>query len=429
MKTLQDSGNSSGAVLVTWQEAREGSDETCASSVAEAAIGSPATGFADAGPVSKPGTLARPTGVFMDDAGDGWIVGTREVFKGFLRYGPIYRDSGAWLAFRPAGGAFRSPVALSASNTDVEPFIAGDGAGTVLVGWNIVGRGAYLLWGDSSGRLSAPHFFRGLQISSLGIDDRGAALIAGARTGHGVPRVDLLISGRGGRFSRPRVLARAPRTPPRQATPSTITPPTVRVGPGGQALVTWRVNARPETSEGAAMLAYRFPTGELAKPIRYPYYRLPESQNPGELRAAAVAGNGRAAFLVDEDFRAYLSVLTPDGRVDQLHQPLTPSRDLSLLAGSLAANATGEFVAAWTRHDSIEYTLGNNLAALPAAQAISTPPAASDVEPLVTISQTGEAAAVWLRLLSLAPPEEAIEAQSLAPGAAPVQIALHKPLR
>lgn len=427
MKTLQDSGNSSGAVLVTWQEAREGSEETCASSVAEATIGSPATGFADAGLVSKPGALARPTGVFLDDAGDGWVVGTREKFTGFIRYGPTYRDSGAWLAFRPAGGAFRATVALPVSNADVEPFIAGDGAGTVLVGWN-AGRGAYLLWGDPSGKLSVPHFFRGIQISSLGIDDRGAALIAGARTRRGVPLVDLLISGRGGRFSRPRVLARPPRTPPDQVTPSTISPPTVRMGPGGQALVTWRVYPQPETAEPERMLAYRFPTGRLAKPIRYPFYRLPEPQNPGELRAAAVDGEGRAGFVVDEEGRAYLNTLTPGGQVERLHQPLTGARDLMMWVGTLAANAGGEFAAAWTRGDSIEYTLGSDLTALPSPQALDTPPGAIDFEPLVTIGQTGKATVVWRRLFSLTPREEAIEAQSLTPGAAPVQIAFHKPL-
>jgi hypothetical protein len=428
MKTLQDSGNSNGAVLVTWQEAREGSEETCASSVAEAAIGSPATGFIDTGPISKPGALARPTGVFIDDAGDGWIVGTRETFTGFIRYGPTYRDSGAWLAFRPAGGVFRAAVALAASSANVEPFLVGDGAGTVLVGWNVLGRGAYLQWGDPSGRLSAPQFFKGLSVSSLGIDDQGAALIAGQQTARAKRPVDLLISGRAGRFSRPRLLARAPRTPPRQETPATLSPPTVRVGPAGQALVMWQLNPDPGPHEEERMLAYRSPTGKLGKPIRYPYYQLPEAENPGELRLAALDGNGRAAFLVDEDFRAYLTTLTADGRIDQLREPLTPGKDLSLGVASVAANAAGEFVVAWTRGGSIEYTLGTEPTALPVAQAISTPPGATDLGALVTISQTGEATAVWPRLFSLTPREEAIEAQTLAPGATPVQIAFHKPL-
>lgn len=175
------------------------------------------------------------------------------------------------------------------------------------------------------------------------------------------------------------------------------------------------------------MLAYRSPTGKLGKPIRYPYYRLPESENPGELRLAALDGNGRAAFLVDEDFRAYLTTLTADGRVDRLRQPLTPGKDLSLGVASVAANAAGEFVASWTRGGSIEYTLGiEPTARWPKRSALR--PEATDFGALVTISQTGEAAAVWPRLFSLTPREEAIEAQTLTPGATPVQIAFHKPL-
>jgi len=429
IKTLQDAGNSSGTVLVTWQEVREGPDETCASSVAEAAIGSPATGFAES-PISKPGVLARPTGVFLDHAGDGWIVGTQEKLTAFTRYGPIYRNSGAWLDFRPPGGAFRAPIALPAAHSDVEPFIVGDGAGTVLLGWNVAGRGAYLQWGDRTGGLSRPHFFRRLSISSLGIDDRGEALIAGQRTGGGKRAADVLISGRARGFSRPRLLARAPRTPPRQLVPSFVTPPLVRVGPEGQALVMWQLNPDPGPDEDTRMLVYRSPTGRLAKPIRYPYFRLPESENPGELETAAIDADGRAAFLVTEDFSAYLNTLTPDGHIDRLHQPLTPGKDLSFgFDETLAANAAGEFVAAWSRAGSIEYTQGREPTALPAAQTISTRRGAIDVGPLVTISQSGEATAVWERLLSLRPPEQAIEVQTLTAGATPVQIALHQPRR
>jgi hypothetical protein len=427
MKTLQDSGNSSGTVLMTWQETRESSGEICASSVAEAAIGSPSAGFVDTGSISKPGVLARPTGVFLDDAGNGWIVGTHVRLDGFVRYGPTYRDSGAWLAFRPAGGTFRSPVALPAANANVEPFIVGDAAGTVLVGWNTA-KGAHLEWGGPSGTLSEPHFFKGLSVSSLGIDDRGAALIAGQRTAGAKRPVDLLISGRAGRFSGPRVLARAPRTPPRQETPATLSPPAVRVGPAGQALVMWALDPDPGPHEEERMLAYRSSAGKLGKPIRYPYYRLPEPEDPGELHLAALDGNGRAALLVDEDFRAYLTTLSPDGRPDRFRQPMTPEKDHSLGVVSLAANAAGEFVAAWTRGGSIDYTLGTEPTALPGAQTISTPPGATDFGAPVTISQTGEATAVWLRLFSLTPREEAIEAQTLAPGAAPVQVAFHKPL-
>jgi hypothetical protein len=427
MKTLQDSGNSSGTVLVTWQETRESSGETCASSVAEAAIGSPSAGFIDTGSISKPGVLAKPTGVFLDNAGDGWIVGTRVRFDGFVRYGPTYRDSGAWLAFRPAGGTFRAPVALPAANENVEPFIVGDAAGTVLVGWNTA-TGARLEWGGPSGRLSEPHFFKGLSLSSLGIDDRGAALIAGQRTERARRPVDQLISGRAGRFSRPRVLARVPRTPPQQETQATLSPPAVRVGPAGQALVMWALDPDPGPHGEERMLAYRSPAGKLGKPIRYPFHRLPEPENPGELRLAALDGNGRAAFLVEEDFRAYLTTLSPDGRPDRFHQPLTTGKDLSLGGASLAANAAGEFVAAWTSRGSIDYTLGTEPTALPEAHTIGTPPGATDFGALVTIAQTGEATAVWPRLFSLTPREEAIEAQTLAPGAAPIQIAFHRPL-
>lgn len=430
IKTLQDSGNAGGDVLVTWQEAREGSHETCASSVAEAALGSTSTGFADVGPVSKPGELSRPTGVFLDGAGDGWIVGTREVFTGFTRYGPAYQNSGAWLAFRPAGGAFRAPVTLPAGRAVVEPFLVGDQAGTVVVGWNVPGKGAYLVWGDSAGRLSKRHFFQGLSIYSLGIDESGHLLVGGEPTGRREGRAILLVAGYAGRFSRPRIVARAPHTPPHQEFRSTVGGPILRVGPNRQAIVAWDVNPDPAGSEARAMISYRSPNGALTKPVRYPYGLRGDGHDPAEVNNVTVDGAGRATLLIERDNRFYTITVAPGGRVGPPRRLLAPEAGPASHVGepTLSGNASGALALAWATEHSIDYTLGSDLTGFPAAQMIAPPPAMSDVDPQLTISADGTVTAVWLRLLSLAPPEQAIEAQSLTPGASPIQIALHRPL-
>jgi hypothetical protein len=430
IKTLQDSGNGGGTVLVTWQEVREGSEETCASSVAEAALGSPNAGFVNVGPISKPGLLARPTGVFLDGAGDGWIVGTRELFTGFTRYGPAYRDSGAWLAFRPAGGAFRAPVALPAGGAATEPFIVGDQAGAVVVGWNHVGKGADLVWGSASGTVSKPAFLPELSISSLGIDETGHVLAGAEFTGRREGRAALLLTGHAGRFSRPRVIAQAPRTPPHQEFPSTIGGPIVRVGPNGQAIITWDVSPNPD-DETRHMVAYRFPNGKLTKPARSRYeLHRGALHSPAEFTTAVVDGTGRATLFVEHGSRGYTLSVTAGGHFGPLRRLVTrePSPPGGPSRPSVAGNASGELALGWgTRHKNLEYTLGSDLTGFPPPELIAPSAEMSDAEPMLTISEAGEATAVWLQLAKAFGREQMIEAQALTPGASPIQIAVHTP--
>jgi hypothetical protein len=430
IKTLQDSGNGAGTVLVTWQEVREGSEETCASSVAEAALGSPSAGFVNVGPISKPGLLARPTGVFLDGAGDGWIVGTRELFTGFTRYGPAYRNSGAWLAYRPAGDAFRAPVALPAGGAATEPFIVGDQAGAVVVGWNHVGKGADLVWGSASGTVSKPVFLPELSVSSLGIDETGHVVVGGEFTGRREGRAALLLTGHAGRFSRPRVIARAPHTPPHQEFPSTIGGPIVRVGPNGQAIITWDVSPNPD-EESRHMLAYRYPNGKLTRPGHYPDPLSWEVANPGEFNTATVDATGRATLYIEHGDRGYTLSVSAGGHFGPRRRLVTrePSPPGGPSRPSLAGDASGELALGWgTGHNNIEYTLGSDLTGFPLPQLITPPAGLSDGEPLVTISQAGEATAVWLRVAKPVAREQAIEAQALTPGASPIQIAVHTPV-
>jgi hypothetical protein len=102
--------NGQGETLLVWQYGRESAGGFCESTVADAAVGSIGTGFTGLGTISAPGELSYATGVSLDGAGDGWVVGLHEAYAGSNKYGPDFEPSGVWAAFRPAGAGFQVPV-------------------------------------------------------------------------------------------------------------------------------------------------------------------------------------------------------------------------------------------------------------------------------------------------------------------------------
>jgi hypothetical protein len=428
IRTLLAAGNAGGEALVSWQETREASGQTCASSFAEAAVGSTSAGFAGMGAISEPGVLSRPTGVFLDGAGDGWIVGVHEIFSpGENRYGPVYGDSGAWLAFRPAGGAFRAPVALPVGSTGADPFIAGDQAGAVVVGWN-AGRGAYLAWGSSSGALSEPRFYGGgLSVSAVGVDEAGQALIAGYFPGkeQGARSV-FLITGSAGSFSRPRILARVPRSPRRQQFPSILGAPSMGLGPNGQAVIAWNYDRYPASNGGYEMLAYRYADGRITKPVRFTRYTLfreSKTIGSGEPSTVTVNAAGQATIVTSDSQGLHELTIAPDGRFGASR--LLTSQEV--FGVDLTGNAAGDTALAWQTHNTIEFTLADSLAGFGAPQAITPAPGTNDFEQLVTIGENGQATDIWISAAKLPAREDTIEAQALTRGAPAIQIAQSQP--
>lgn len=166
--------NTRGEMLVAWQDTENAGYEFCGSAVADAAIGSTESGFTNMGTVSVAGTLSNPTSVYLDGAGNGWIVGVHQV-AGSGKYGPTYKNLGAWFAYRPAGESFQWPVELPTGGikTQSSAFVAGNQAGRTVLAWSTE-RGTYLAWGTPTGGISVPTFIgRGFQVSGLSVGENG----------------------------------------------------------------------------------------------------------------------------------------------------------------------------------------------------------------------------------------------------------------
>jgi hypothetical protein len=154
-------------------------------------------------------------------AGNGWVVGDHEEIVGG-KYGQEFAKSGAWFAFRAAGRRLRRAVELAPSNQPIDPIIAGNHAGSVVIAWNTQ-QGAVAAWGGPSGRISKRAFYgHGFYVTGAGVDEAGRALLAGYYPDHlsGPARAIAVITGRAGSFSRPRILAVRPRKPRRASSAS-----------------------------------------------------------------------------------------------------------------------------------------------------------------------------------------------------------------
>ncbi len=126
-----------GETLVAWQDGKKSEGGFCESAVADVAIGSTGAGFVDLGAVSAPGELSYATGVSLDGAGDGWVIGLHYVYAREEKYGPSFEKSGVWAAFRPAGGSFMAPIELPTRGTPVlAAWVASNRAGRTLLAWS-----------------------------------------------------------------------------------------------------------------------------------------------------------------------------------------------------------------------------------------------------------------------------------------------------
>ncbi len=69
------------------------------SAVTPVAVGSPGKGFEDLGPLTAPDRMSQPTGVALDEAGDGWVIGVHNQKTGENRYTGVWEWTSAWVTF------------------------------------------------------------------------------------------------------------------------------------------------------------------------------------------------------------------------------------------------------------------------------------------------------------------------------------------
>jgi len=412
--------NGVGQILVSWQATQVTEGFCTGRGVAAAAIGSTATGFVDVGTLR-----AVPTGAFLDDAGDGWVVGLNEKFGDFRSEGPLYEPTGgAWFAFRPAGGHFRHPVELPNRSSSEPPLIAGDQAGATVLAWEAQ-NGAYLAWGTASGALSKPVFYgRGFRITEVAVDESGRALIAGYYPDprfYNAAKAIAVITGPAGSFSRPRVIAVRPHDARRRFL-GTLRGPVMAMGPEGQAVIAWEAALDPNLLGHASdVLVYRHANGHLDKPIRFANGFLEfSSPGSGEESKAVVDGAGRTLIISAREHGVEEVTVEPGIRV-------APRR---LIAGpgfesSIAGNALGETAIAWVNGTysikAIDVSLGNTQGATSAPQAISLPPETIVDKLTVIVGPEGGATVVWVN--DSQANEGAVYARTLTPGAQTIQVA------
>jgi hypothetical protein len=321
ISSLLAAGNGRGEALVVWEDGEQSEVKFCESSVADAAVGSVSSGFASLGMVSAPGKLSYATGVSLDEAGDGWVVGLHEKFGGYQQYGATYETSGVWAAFRPAGGSFRAPVELPAKGGPPQmAWVASNSAGRTLLAWDTTG-GTYLAFGTAAGSISKPTFIGGgFQVSGLGVDENGRALVVGyyGSKKYEVVRIAAVTAGVSGSFSRPRVLVAQPRNV-RKGLIGYMFQPLVAIGPRGNAVIAWEsIWANRRTTyefAGPNLLMYRRADGRFDRPVR-----LPKGFLSGNA-AAAVDSAGRAVIVSPaEDLRGLEEVaVSPAGRAGSPH--------------------------------------------------------------------------------------------------------------
>jgi hypothetical protein len=411
--------NGGGEMLVAWTEVTSGAHEweeekVCGSRVAPVAVGSPEKGFKYLGPVSEPSGMSYPTGVAIDAAGDGWVVGSHGAVTGSSQYGLDWAATSAWVAFRPAGGGLRRAVKLPSRGVlSGEPRVAENSAGVTLFVWGTE-RGAYLAWGDPEGRISRPSFIgHGLKVAAIGVDEHGEALVIGYYIRH--PRLENAVSSivsvtahAYGAFSRPRVIVAESHDARGQVT-TEFEEPVATVGPTGAAVVIW--DTWQQLTYGPSRIIYRYPDGRFTHPQRIAKHFL----GSGETFPATIDAAGRALILHEAGRGLREVTVMPSGRLGA-ERTLPKVR----VDPALAGNERGETVIGFGEHNELLSLFGDTLGAAPTSELFQTPDSISG-GPAVTIDASGQAAAVWMEK-----PTEAVtlvNARAIAPGAQTVQIA------
>jgi hypothetical protein len=379
-----------------------------------AAIGSTQTGFADLGAISAPGKLSYPTSAFLDDKGDGWVIGLHEIYARSNKYGPEYETTGAWVAFRPVGSGFHTPIELPTAGAQVHSaLVAGNRTGRVLFAWSTE-LGTYLAWGAPAGSISTPTFIgRHFQASSLGVDEKGRALIVGYYPSKRYEDVAIaaVTAGASGSFSRPHVLAAQTRKA-RKRLIDYFGLPIVAIGARGNAIIAWETTWTNQRTEyeypGPNLLLYRQANGHFIKPVRLAKGFLDPSV------AATIDGAGGGIIVAATlDHGLQEVTVSPGGRI-------THQRSLWGFVDevSLAGNAGGQTLVAWEDGlSAINVIVGNTKEIGATRQAF----AASHYEIIATIDARGDATVIWLAEESSH--ERVIYARAIAPGAQTIKIA------
>ncbi len=410
--------NGSGDVLVSWQQTRVEGD--CKRSVAEAALGSPATGFAHLGAVPARG-LSLPTSVFLDDAGDGWIMGTHEHVIG-SKYGPEFGKSGAWYAFRHSSGRLRRAVELVPGGASASALVAGNRFGRVVLAWSTEA-GTHLAWGTPTGRVSRQVFYgHGFQFTGVGVDDQGRALISGYYPGPGAgsqAREIAVITGHGGSFSRPRSLAVRPRDPRGRRRVGGLGLPVMASGVHGQAVIAWESLADPENGLSRDMLAYRRADRHFNRPMVFATGFLDLPSPLAEPNMTVMDGSGRALLI--QLNRAGLEVIA----VDPAGRPTAPRNILRGRLGqpSLAGNPAGMAIVTWSELQGgggISFVSGTTQGLNGPPQTILSAPGTADGNPSAALGTLPPASLFWDHGTGSGP--DTLLAGSSAPGAQELQI-------
>jgi hypothetical protein len=385
--------NAAGEVLVAWQQARVERGQ-CQGSVAEAASGSSTSRFSPLGAISARG-LSFPTSAFLDRAGNGWVVGDHEEIVGG-KYGQEFEKSGAWFAFRAAGRRLRRAVELAPSNQPTDPLIAGNQAGSVVIAWNTQ-RGAYLAWGAPSGRISRPAFYgHGLYLTGAGVDEAGRALLAGdyPDPSSSSARAIVVITGRAGSFSRPRILAAAPRKP-RRSFFGFFGEPVMASGVNGQAVIAWQSRPNPNNGISHDTLVYRRADGRFTRPRSFAIDFLGTRSPLAEPNRAIIDGSGRALLLTRNTLGVEEVTVSAQGR------PSAPRRIITGDLGqpSLAGNAAGEAIVTWSQLQGtggINYLTGTTQGLSGATQTILSAPNTDDGAPIAVLGAQPPATLIWV---------------------------------
>jgi hypothetical protein len=416
--TAVAAANGAGVILVSWQDRPVGL-EACGRAVASAEIGSTPSGFSALGAISA-GHLSFPTAAFLDDAGDGWVVGVHQHLTS-SKYGDEYDTSGAWFAFRPAGGRFRHPVELPAGGPPDSPRVAGDPAGRAVLAWSSMG-GTYLAWGAPNGRISRPAFYGRFHFTGVGVDEGGRALIAGyypdPRFGGRAMEI-AVISGSATSFSRPGVIAVRPYDARRRVL-GLLGQPVMATGLHGQAVIAWASLPDPNSGISRDMMVYRRADGHFNKPVRFATDFVTNSLPLAEPNTAVVDGAGRALIVSGNRLGLEEVAVTPSGR------PGTQRRIVQGEVGlpGLAGNPLGETVATWGESrngGSISFIIGNTQGPQAAPQRFANPPGSRDGPPFAVFDGQANATLIWEHEREGTP--GTLEARATAPGAGSITIA------
>ncbi len=423
--------NGRGETLLVWKYGRQSAGGFCESTVADAAVGSASSGFANLGKISESSKLSYATGVSLDGAGDGWVVGLHEAYAGSNKYGPDFEPSGVWAAFRPAGAGFRPPVELPIKGPvqETEAWVAGNRAGRTLLAWNNYS-GAYLAFGTSTGVISKPTFIGGgFRIAGVGVDESGRALVVGyyyAKNADEVVRVAAVTAGASGSFSRPHVLIQRPQNA-RKGLVGYFSQPLVAIGPRGNAVIalegTW-ANRRTEYEfSGPNLLIYRHADGRFDRPVHLPddLLALPEYET------AMVDAAGQAIIVsATSGHGLQEATVSPGGRV---------GRQLRLSGNegrlSVASNPQGQVVIAWVDvTQPVQFILGNTKGANGKIQTLASAPplTETDSDVTATMGPQGAATVFWIEIPRRGKEEEKIlYAQAITSGAQPIKVASSEP--